>query len=187
MKHSAFLVLPLVALTAITALAGCGGDGSNNTGNTTRNATMPPFIPANDVQYIDAIVAHHRHAIEMAQMELDKGTRANVKAVAQRIKDMQVQEITVLTNARQALTGSATVPTPPVDAHMDLDEKLIDKATGAQMDSLFLDNMIPHHAEGISIAHRALPNLQRADVRDNAINVVATQAKEAGEMQALRQ
>lgn len=186
MSHKV-LLLPSVALIGLVTLAGCGGSDSANANDTTRNATVPPFIAASDVQYIDAIVPHHQHAIGMAQMELDKGTRAEVKAIAQRIKDAQVQEIALLTNARQILTGSATVPTPPTDAHMGRDMTLMQQATGAQVDATLLDNMIPHHAEGISIAHRALPQLQRQDVIGNANNVINTQGKEIGEMQALRQ
>ena len=67
------------------------------------------------------------------------------------------------------------------------DMALMQQATGAQVDATLLDNMIPHHAEGISIAHRALPQLQRQDVIGNANNVINTQGKEIGEMQALRQ
>jgi len=61
------------------------------------------------------------------------------------------------------------------------------QATGAQVDALFLDHIIPHHAQGISIAHRALPNPQRSGVRPVATNIVNSQAKEIGDMQALRQ
>lgn len=174
------------ALAILVGAAGCGGGDDDN--STTRNATTVPFIAASDVQYIDAIVPHHRMATEMAQMELDKGTRADVKALAQRIKDAQTQEIALLTNARQALTGSATVPTPPTDPHMQADmARMQQMAAGPDVDRMFLEEMIPHHAEGISIAHRALPNLQRQDVRDNATEVASTQAREIGEMQALRQ
>ncbi|MBC7526715.1 MAG: DUF305 domain-containing protein [Chthonomonadaceae bacterium] len=62
----------------------------------------------------------------------------------------------------------------------------MDAAKGSQVDTLFLDNIIPHHAEGISIAHRALLQLQRQDVKDNANTVVSTQSREISEMQALR-
>lgn len=175
----------------ISFLAGCGSGGGTTTvpgalAQTTTNRTVPPFIAKSDVEYIDAIVPHHQHAIEMAQMELDKGTRPEVKAIAQTIHDAQVQEIALLKNARRALTGQAEIPTPPNDPHMALDMQRLEAATGATVDAEFLDNMIPHHAEGISIAHRAQPSLVRQDVKDNAAQVVNTQARETGEMQALR-
>lgn len=74
-----------------------------------------------------------------------------------------------------------------MDMHVEQDMALLMAATGAEVDRLFLDHMIPHHAEAISIAHRALPNLQRADTRQIAQKAISDQAKEIGEMQALRQ
>lgn len=142
MRYAVKGTLPILAIVVTLVLAGC--DGSDNNNNNTRNATVTPFIAANDVQYIDAIVPHHRMALEMAQMELDKGTRADVKALAQRIKDAQAAEITLLTNARQALAGSGTVPEPPTDAHMEADMQMMEQmAAGAEMDRHFLENMIP--------------------------------------------
>ncbi|GEM_PF-4739807 len=181
---------PIALLAALAALlaSGCGGSNDDGSGgaSTTVNRTVPAYIPKGDVAYIDAIVPHHQKAIEMSQMELDKGTRADVKALAQRFKDAQAAEIAILTNARKALTGSATVPTPKTDPHMEADMAAMMAATGTEMDAMFLDDMIPHHAEGISLAHRALPSLTRTDVKDNANTVVSNQAKEIGEMQALR-
>lgn len=165
--------------------AGCSGGGSG-IAQSGVNAYRIPFIAASDVQYIDAIVPHHQHALEMAEMEIAKGTRANVKALAQRMKTMQMAEIALLKNARKALTGSDTVPAPPADPHNEGDMARLTAATGAQVDREFLDNMIPHHAEGISIAHRAYPNLSRADIVDNANDVYNNQSKEIGEMIALR-
>jgi uncharacterized protein (DUF305 family) len=175
-----------VSIVGLFFLPGCGSGSDDKDGQTTRNRTVIPFIPQGDVQYIDAIVPHHEHAIEMAQMELDKGTRDDVKAIAQTIKDAQTTEIALLKNARRELTGQAEIPEPPTDSHMARDMTRMEQATAANVDVEFLDNMIPHHAEGISIAHRALPSIQRTDVRDNANTVVATQAQEIGEMQALR-
>lgn len=173
------------AALLLSVASGCGSGNDDNP--TTRNATVPPFIPASDVQYIDAIVPHHQMAIEMAQMELDKGTRAEVKAMAQAMKDMQASEIALLKSARQQLTGSADVPAPRTDAHMERDMNgMRNMAAGPDVDAMFLEDMIAHHAEGISLAHRALPNLSRTDVKNNAMDVTENQAAEIGEMQAMR-
>lgn len=166
--------------------AGCGGSSGNNDGSSSQNRTDPPFIAQSDVEYIDAIVPHHEMALHMADMEIAKGTRDDVKALATRIRDAQTAEIALLKEARRQLTGQAEIPPPPTDPHMERDMNLMMSATGAEVDRMFLDDMIPHHAEGISIAHRALPNLDRADVRQNAEDVVANQAAEIGEMEGMR-
>lgn len=153
---------------------------------TNRNRYGVPFIAKNDVRYIDAIVPHHRAALAMAEMEVKKGARSEVKAMAQAMIEMQMEEIELLLAAREELTGRRAVPKPPRDPHMVEDMGEMDAATGAEMDSLFIRDMIPHHAEAISIAHRALRNLRRADVIQNAKNVIRDQAIEIGELQSLR-
>lgn len=166
------------------ALARQGGGPNGSRAH--RNYYRVPFIPASDVQYIDAIVPHHEHALEMAEMELEKGTRPEVQAIAQRMKDMQMQEIELLLAIRQQLTGHPRVPRPPRDRHNEKDMRELEAATGALVDSLFIRDMLPHHAEGISIAHRALPNLTQSELIQNAKEVIRAQAMEIGEMQALR-
>ena len=67
--------------TALSALvfsglfAGCGDNASADQGR-------GPFIPKSDVHYIDAIVPHHRMAISMADLEIAKGVRSDVKPMA---------------------------------------------------------------------------------------------------------
>ncbi len=153
---------------------------------TNRNRYEVPFIAKNDVQYIDAIVPHHRAALAMAEMEVEKGARSEVKAMAQAMIEMQREEIELLLAAREELTGRRVVPKPPRDPHMVRDMREMEAATGAEMDSLFIRDMIPHHAEAISIAHRALRNLHRPEVIENAKNVIRDQAVEIGELQSLR-
>lgn len=184
MKRYAHFLVPVFGLIAALALAGCG-DGNNDSG-TTRNATVPPFTPANDVQFIDAMMTHHDMAVQMTTLEIQKGTRADVKAMAQTMKDAQSAEMATMRTARQALAGSPDVPTPPADKHMDDDMMLLQQASGAQVDAVFLEHMIAHHAEAISIAHRAMPNLQRADLKTMATDITTSQAKEVGDMQDMR-
>ena len=190
------LVSAMVSVSVLSMLvaAGCGGAGTgiaqptpNPTGQPSgSNAYFSPFTAANDVQYIDAIVPHHMHAIEMSDIELANGSSAAAKALARQFKAKQMEEITLLKNARKALTGNENVPPPPMDRHNMADLERQRAARGAQADKEFLDNMIPHHAEGISIAHRAYPNLRRPDVIANADDVYNTQAREIGQMIALR-
>ena len=181
------MVAAMAGVSIVTSLivAGCGGGGTGVAQPVT-NKYYVPFTAASDVGYIDAIVPHHEHAIEMSNAEIANGSSAAAKALAQRFINKQEAEITLLKAARKAITGSDVIPTPPMDDHDMADLSRLKAARGAQSDKEFLDNMINHHAEGISIAHRAYPRLSRADVIANADDVFNTQAKEIGEMIAVR-
>ena len=187
MKNLQILKLAFLSVLTIGAVAGCGGndDNDNNGSSTTRNNYRIPFTASNDVEYIDAIVPHHMHALEMAERELAAGSSAQVKDLAQQIKDDQTTEIALLANARRELTGQAETPAPPMDAHNDDDLATMLTLNGTEADTFFLTHMIQHHSEGVSIAHRAEENTTRADVKGNTQVVQATQGREIGEMTTL--
>jgi uncharacterized protein (DUF305 family) len=140
------------------------------------------YTPGDDVAFIDFFVPHHQSAIEMATMVIDRGSRTEVKALAQSLKDAQTTEIAMMRAARQALTGQADSPAPPPDPHMDADMTAMAGLSGAPLETRFLMDMIPHHAAGLSPAHRGRPDLQRSDLRQLALDIFAAQSREIGEM-----
>lgn len=190
MKKYAVTATFAIALLSGFAVAGCGGGGGNSSSNSTpatqNTANDVPFIAKNDLQYIDALAPHHKIAIQEANLEVQKGTRTEVKAIAQGIADAQTQELNTMMAARKELTGQADIPPPTPDPVTQADLASVQQATGAQTDSAFLEAMIPHHAGGITIDTRALPNLKREDMRQLAIKSEVEQAREIGQMQALR-
>jgi uncharacterized protein (DUF305 family) len=57
--------------------------------------------------------------------------------------------------------------------------------SGAELDEMFLVDMIPHHAAGLPPAHRAEPRLQREDLQNLATDIFDAQSEEIGEMREL--
>lgn len=151
-----------------------------------QNTTPPPYTPRTDADFIEALVPHHLDALEMARMEVERGTRPEVRAMAQGMIADQTREIELMTAEYRALTGRGRVPPPPTDRHMRNDMTRLERATGAAVDAVFLEEMIPHHAGALVLAHRALPYLRRQALRDLAQNVQNAQAAEIGQMQELK-
>lgn len=179
------LILAGLAATAIGAvMIGCGGSGTGLGAGA--NAYTIPFIAKSDVQYIDAMVPHHLMAVEMAQMVLDGGSSAQIKGIAQAIKNAQGPEIAMMKSVRKTLTGSDVIPAAPTDSYLDKMMMDMEAMSGNELDMMFLKSMIGHHSEAISIAERALENLSQTDMKANAEAVISDQAREIGEMQALR-
>ncbi len=180
----ALIIAGLAASLIGVTVMGCGGSGAGIGAGA--NAYTVPFIPKNDVQYIDAMVPHHLMAIDMAQMVLDRGASVQIKAIAQAIKDAQGPEIAAMKAVRKTLTGSDVIPAAPMDPYLDKMMMDMGAMSGNELDMMFLKSMIGHHSEAISIAERGLDNLARSDMKANAEAVISDQAREIGEMQALR-
>lgn len=144
-----------------------------------------PYSPNGDVAFIDFFVDHHRNAIAMAQMVVDRGAREDVRATARTVIDKQTSEMAKMRAARGELTGAAESPQGPPDpvmtAHMDMMKSMF----GNELDMMFMTMMIEHHAAGLSPAKRALDTLQRADMRALAQSIFEGQGEEIGALEAM--
>jgi uncharacterized protein (DUF305 family) len=170
---------------ATDGATGHGGASGSAEAGASYGCTVP-LTNASDVEFIDMMVPHHEMAIMMAEQELARGNSAAVKTFAQRVKDAQMMEIAQLKAARKELTGSDVVPPPPPDPHMDMDMAMMMTMSGAALDMMFIDDMIPHHAGVLEVTHRAKDTLQRADIKALATKMFDDQAREIGELAALR-
>lgn len=170
------LLRPRFLLPFALLLAACNDNSTDGV-----ESVSPPPIPASDRDYIDNLVPHHEMAIQMADAELANGTDPNVKAMAQRMKDMQQEEITMLRTIRERVVGSDTIAAMR-DPHGDADIAELQATTGSAADVMFLDNMIPHHAGAVSLSHRALDNLSDPELIDMANKTIVMQTREMNEM-----
>jgi uncharacterized protein (DUF305 family) len=140
--------------------------------------------PRSDVEFIDAMIPHHEMALEMTDMVLQKGSDVEVKAMAQAMKDAQATEIAEMKVIRTRLAGSAET-TAHHDEHMMADMEKLAATSGAALDRLFLEEMLPHHAGAIKMAHEALPYLEETELQVMANKIVYDQAREIGDIAAM--
>ena len=138
--------------------------------------------PRSDVEFIDAMIPHHEMALEMTDVVLQKGSSAEVKAMARAMKDAQTVEIAEMKTIRTRVGGSTEAPTAHHDDHMQADMEKLMAASGDALDRLFLEEMLPHHAGAITMAHTALPYLKESELQVMAQKIIADQAKEIGHL-----
>ena len=159
---------------------GSGSDGKHCPGY----LIPPPFTPENDLQFIDALMPHHLAAIEMAEEVLERGVRDDVRHLAQNIIAAQREEVSIMRHAREELAGCPDAPSMN-DPHMEEDMMKLKQLSGEALDHAFLIHMIPHHSVAVSLVHRAMPYLQRHDLKHIAHDAFHSQAREIGEMERI--
>jgi len=137
-----------------------------------------------DERFIDMMAAHHQMAIEMAQVEQQKGTRAELKTMAANILQAQQQEIQELKDLKQARFGSSDVPMQMHPNDMDNNGMMMPEAMRQQpdVDKAFIDSMLPHHAGAIEMATVALRHSSLAEIRTLSRNIIDAQSEEIGRM-----
>ena len=190
-----------IALTALLALSlgGCSSDlfGFLNHGKETQaqlppSTTAPTFaqpFDANDVMFAQMMIPHHSQAVELATLAETNTTTLAILDLAARIKGAQQPEIDTMTAwlaAAGAMVnghGSHGMSMPGLVS--DADMAVLEKATGAEFDALFLSHMIQHHEGAIDMANDVLATTQNDDVRALANAIVAAQTAEIVEMSGL--
>lgn len=178
-----------------------------------KNTSIPAASKVSfDQQFIDSMVPHHESAVMMAQMIETRAEFPEVRALAKAISTDQPREIAQMKAWRKAWFGSDSVP--PMAGHgavdhgqMDhgamndvmtmpgstmgltitgaMDMKVLRDAKGSKVDHEFLRMMIPHHGNAITMAQEVLLQSKRPELQKLARQIVAAQAREIGEMEAI--
>lgn len=145
--------------------------------------------------FMGAMVGHHQMAIDMAQVELAKGSRPAEQALARKIIRSQTMEVAEMTSWLQDWYGVtptqavAQSPAAGVVAQMsaqmqaDMMTPLMAAAAGDATDIEFLRLMIPHHAMAVEESRAALPGTVHDKLADLEVSIIRSQLHEMRLMQ----
>lgn len=187
-----------VSATALSAglVAGCGAAGEAVPPTATAPAESVAAHTPNgtDVAFARDMIPHHRQAIEMADLAADRAGSAEVRTLADRIRQAQDPEIT-------QMAGWLTEwgqPLPGPGQHTGQDEHhgmpgmmtgtemaTLAGAAGAEFDRLFLDMMIRHHEGAVRMAEILRSDGVHPAVRQLAEAISTSQQSEIDEMRGL--
>jgi uncharacterized protein (DUF305 family) len=174
-------------LAAVAAVAvGCGGDDNGaaepSGGQETVASAQVPF----DQAFIDAMVPHHREAIEMAEAANMRGlTQPDLQKIANDIIASQQREIDEMLDWREQWFGSRKLgPVLPEvlgvpESELGMEHGSADEVAGAvDVDAKFAEMMIPHHEGAIAMAESAKERGEHEEVKDLADAIVDAQERE---------
>ncbi|MEV5019666.1 DUF305 domain-containing protein [Streptomyces sp. NPDC053780] len=205
-------IAPVVATAAaVFVLAACGGDGGGGDegahGAASASATDPAGPAgseageqahnAQDVAFAQGMVPHHRQALEMARLAVDRTATPEVADLAARIEKAQDPEITTMTGWLKTWGEEVPEPTgsrPGKDhsAHSGMpgmmdgqDMAELEKASGQTFDSRFLTMMVEHHEGAVEMAGTEKAKGRYAPAKALADDIVTAQQEEITEMNGL--
>jgi uncharacterized protein (DUF305 family) len=189
-------------LTGALLLAGCGdssgaaGHGSMMSGSSASaspSADAEATVDDADAEFATGMIPHHRQAIEMATLAADRAADPRVKDLAARIEDAQGPEIETLTgwledwSVEEDAAGMDQDSMGHGEGGMMSEQGMhaLMRATGAEFDRLFLEQMIAHHRGAVEMATVEAAEGQNPDAIAMAESIRDTQNSEIAEMQAL--
>jgi len=193
------------ALTTMLVLSACGG--SNNTtssgsgmGPGSMMSTSAPASTASfneaDVSFAQAMIPHHRQALQMAALAKGRTADAQVKDLAGRIEAAQQPEIdtmnawltawgepTPMPSATSGMAGMGNGAMPGMMSNADMGRLMA--AKGTPFDKMFLTMMISHHEGAITMAKQETAQGSNADAKALAQKIITDQQTEITTMKGM--
>jgi uncharacterized protein (DUF305 family) len=195
--------LPLISLLSVVlslTVVGCAGLTSAappDQAAATPAASPTPSPPEIDRTFISAMVLHHQAAIDMAQVEVQRGQRTEVKQLALQIISAQQGQIKDLQQIAQHdfnFTPSTTLPATTQQGVlmgqpilMNFQQNITDLQSASDPDTMFLQMMIPHHAMAIVQADTQMMDGSNQRLKAISQDIVSAQSREIGEMEGMLQ
>ncbi|MGQ1836837.1 DUF305 domain-containing protein [Kocuria turfanensis] len=115
-----------------------------------------------EITFLAEIIPHHRAAIEMAQLELERGASPDIRTHAENIianQQHQIDQFTRWLDEWYGLTPEEAMAQAPAEAQEEMKvleeetqmmiEELSAVEAGEDFDVAFVQKMIPHHNSGI--------------------------------------
>ena len=180
--HATFRRLSVIAVLVLL-VAGCGGD-DDASDDQAAPGTVSSAVPF-DRSFIDAMVPHHRAAIDMANEAKTAGlSRPELIEVADDIIASQQREIDQMLGWRESWYGSRDVDPDGAaalglsDAEMGMDHDPGMIAEAEDVDAAFAAAMIPHHESAVAMARLAQERGQHDEVKELADEIIEAQERE---------
>jgi uncharacterized protein (DUF305 family) len=142
-----------------------------------------------DERFIDAMVPHHRGAVEMAEVALENAEHEEIKRLSEDIVSTQEAEIEELKGIEQEEFGSSRVPTGLDPGQMEGMGMTTDPQSLADeepFDEAFIRAMIPHHRSAIRMANVALEKSDNLRIEELTGDIVEAQEREISQMRTWR-
>lgn len=177
----------LAAFVLVVAVAAACGGGDDEAGEAAGVSASVAF----DEAFIDAMVPHHRSAIEMATTAKEAGlSQPDLVEIADNIIANQQAEIDRMLEWREQWYGSAELG-PVNPSALGLSESQLgimahsagDLEEAADVDQAFAEMMIAHHQGAITMASVAQDEAEHDELKELAGNIIAAQDAEIDIMQ----
>jgi uncharacterized protein (DUF305 family) len=135
----------------------------------------------NDIDFAAMMVEHHKGAVEMSKVELEKGRDAELKAFAQKVIDDQNKEIGFMEEfiSKSPKTSSENSAEFQKALNGSMMAMMNDSTTiYNDIDKDFAAQMIPHHQSAVDMAKAYLEYGRDKSLRMLCENIISSQTKE---------
>ena len=201
----------ILACSLAIWLAACSGDASQNSQSDTTTETHHADTPAShaltqngmaaimhnmmsqmqamkmtndpEVDFASMMITHHQGAIDMSNLELQQGTDANMKSMAQKIIADQTREIQELKDFLAANKLDNNIPAFSMDAMENMKKMEMSTGNTGNVDNDFAALMKAHHESALNDAQTYLKHGNNEALKTMANGMIEKQKQEIKELE----
>ncbi len=141
------------------------------------------MMVATEKEFLTEMIPHHEEAVVTAKEVLARGaTTPAVKTLVEGIITAQEKEIADMKTWYQAWYSTPYTPSGKYQPMM----RDLAKLSGAELDKVFLEDMIMHHMGAIMMAHSVQGVTEHKEIETLSQNIIESQSKEIRLMRQLR-
>ena len=183
-------------------IAGCGDDDDDMAGHDMGGGTTAAEQGGSAQEqrdptrgFLEAMVPHHKSAIEMAEVAVERAEAPEIKKLAVAIRDAQGPEIKQMERIHERLfsspliedeTGHEALGLSAEEAGMGHGDAAMMLKEADPFDRAFVDEMVPHHQGAIKMAEAVLTKTDDAEVKKLAQAIIDAQTREITQMNEFR-
>jgi uncharacterized protein (DUF305 family) len=141
------------------------------------------MMVASEREFIEGMIPHHQEAVDTAREVIERGgTTPEIRELVEAIVIAQEREIADMKQWYEDWYGE---PYDDTGKYMPMMRELAD-LSGAELDRVFLEDMIMHHMGAIMMANSVAPHIEHEEIANLAEAIKTTQAEEIRLMRSLR-
>lgn len=144
---------------------------------------MPGMSVTSERQFIEQMIPHHEEAVATAKEVLARGaTTPGIQSLAETIITAQEKEIADMKRWYYTWYGEVYADKNTYSPMM----RELTKLSGAELDAVFLEDMIQHHMGAIMMAQSVASHIEHIEITNLSQAIISSQSEEIILMRSLR-
>lgn len=145
---------------------------------------MMDMMVGSEREFIEGMIPHHQEAVDTAKEVIERGgSTPEIKQLVENIVVAQEKEIAEMKEWYQDWYGEAYTDN---GEYMPMMREL-NNLSGAELDQVFLEDMIGHHMGAIMMARSVQPYVEHDEIAELTENIVSSQSAEIAQMRQMLQ
>jgi uncharacterized protein (DUF305 family) len=145
---------------------------------------MMAMMVSSEREFIEGMIPHHQEAIDTANEVIERG--GSTPEIKQLVEDIVVAQKAEIAEMKQWYEDWYGEPYADNGEYIPMMREL-ENLSGAELDRVFLEDMIGHHMGAIMMARSVQPYIEHDEIAELTQNIVSSQSTEIAQMRQMLQ